>query len=278
MADLFVTVLEGLGVGFAIPFALLFLFWYADDQIQVDFKSRFARFLLSEPGTEPNRLLGRYFVDFFDVKFGSNVFGLRFILRSFVASFLAVLTMFLVWLIVNQDTSTIRDLFSDESNFILLVVVPTLAIILNLVPDYCSLVESRLILGRMTDEDLKTVFLYLILDLVLTTAIIITTFALLHANMGLMAANNLGDFMRIVWALDAGRYHEESILGIFFYSTYFTSVWVWLHTISILLMRTNRIMRRLRNILPIQERPFRAVGLVMFGPSIVIAIILRVVF
>ena len=169
-----VTVLEGFGVGFAIPFALLFLFWYADDQVQVDLKSRFARFLLSPPGTEANRHLGRYFVDFFDTKFGSNVFGARFIVRSFVASFLAVLTMFVVWLIVNQETSTIRDLFIDERNVILFVLVPTLAIVLNLVPDYCSLVESRLILGQMTEENLKTAFLYLILDLVLTTAIIIT--------------------------------------------------------------------------------------------------------
>ena len=67
-------------------------------------------------------------------------------------------------------------------------------------------------------------------------------------------------------------------LGIFLYTTYFTSVWVWLYILSAMTMRTRGMMNPLRKLLPVSSRPFRSLGLVAFLPAVGVAILLGVVF
>jgi hypothetical protein len=54
--------------------------------------------------------------------------------------------------------------------------------------------------------------------------------------------------------------------GIFFYSTFFTSVWVWLYAVAGGLLRLasylGLVLRGLRGILDIQNKPLRSIGMV----------------
>ena len=60
---------------------------------------------------------------------------------------------------------------------------------------------------------------------------------------------------------------QRSGLGVFFYSTFFTSVWLWLFALSQLLIRFLSKVEPLRKfffgyLLPVEERPFRSIGIV----------------
>ena len=63
--------------------------------------------------------------------------------------------------------------------------------------------------------------------------------------------------------------------GIFFYSTFFTSVWVWLYAGSIALIRLGAhsapVLRVLQFALPIRTKPLRAIGTVAFIPCILVS-------
>lgn len=278
MGEFLEKLVEAFGIGVLIPFVLLLCLWHADDQLQDVFKDRFATFLLSGSRMSSNRSAGQYFVQFFDSIFGNKFLSRRFILRSVLASSVAVLTMSVTYIILNGV-----DRFFNSA---LVVLLGTL--ILNLVPDYISLVESRLIIGKMVGKRRLIIFYYLVLDLILTTVIVVSTFYLaviVFALVGERASMNIpGDFLPIFrMAAPAiitlgNDTHPSSlgVLGIFVYSTYFTSAWVLLHTSAILLIQTRGVMRPIRHILRIRERPFRAVGIVMFLPSIVISIVVAV--
>ena len=56
------------------------------------------------------------------------------------------------------------------------------------------------------------------------------------------------------------------MIGIFFYSTFFTSIWLWLFGLSQLVFtvagRTGPLLRFVKYVLPIDEKPFRSLGII----------------
>ena len=61
----------------------------------------------------------------------------------------------------------------------------------------------------------------------------------------------------------------------YFYTTFFTSVWLWLYVSSTALIRmasrSDPLLRFLRYILPIEDKPLRAIGIVAFVPGILVS-------
>ena len=60
--------------------------------------------------------------------------------------------------------------------------------------------------------------------------------------------------------------------GVAIYTTYVSSVWVWLYMMSVLLMLARGIMSLLRNILNVEAYPFRSLGVVMFLPMLLVCV------
>ena len=60
----------------------------------------------------------------------------------------------------------------------------------------------------------------------------------------------------------------NGIYGVFFYSTFLTSAWVWAYTLSLLVFRLARaappVLAFLIWLLPVKKHPFRAMGIVAF--------------
>lgn len=75
---------------------------------------------------------------------------------------------------------------------------------------------------------------------------------------------------------------KPSLLGIFFFSTFLTSVWVWLFALSSgiiqLAARSGALLRTLQFVLPIKTKPLRSIGMVAFIPPMLVAIVLKFAF
>ncbi len=156
-----------------------------------------------------------------------------------------------------------------------------LAVVLNVVPDYVSLLETRyMILWMSRQRSSVRHMVLLLIDLAVTAAI------------GFMFI--FGPYLLLMgsWPWEVPAFLWESIftlswepfvrqteapflpeglfillaLGICFYSSFFTSVWVWLYALSGLAVRVVGYfgigIRGLRGILDIESKPLRSMGFV----------------
>ena len=286
MTTLLEFLVPAFGIGVLIPTVFIWFLWHIDDQLQPEFKAHFSEFLLSNSPLSSDNNFSRYFVIAYDTLFGKKVFSWKYLIRSFMASFITVTAMFLVWLAVNSSSiacvNTIgpNDIerwealmgFSAFKNYATIgttfAMTLVLACLLNLFPDYLSLIQSRVIIGRMVGKSFGKCLMYFVLDLTLTTIIALTVISI-WLLIQIDTVSNFHLFLERVIATGFTLNAKEegghfSIFGIFIYSTYFTSVWLWLYTIAVLMMRTRGSLRPFQNILLIRRRPFRCIGMVMF--------------
>lgn len=182
------------------------------------------------------------FCAWFDGLFGEKRLSLRFVLRSALASFVAV---FLLWFLFAKVFGVLdQRMLGDLPLWQALV----MGAVINLIPDYLSLCETRWLLGRF--EKVQSVagqILILIVDLVVSAAIIwggLTLFLWARGE----AAPGPVEVMALF-----------SIFAVFFYSTFLTSVWAWMYCLSTWLMRLFSGWK-LADWLSVEQQPVKAVG------------------
>lgn len=202
---------------------------------------------------------------------------------SLIASSFAVVLMFLVWLAVDNGVS-LRNAMSnplESAVFLLATAIPV-----NGLADYFSLMETRYVLARIQSGNKSNlrITLWLAADLAATSVIFLVVFPA-GLTFGLIAAFSIeGKPDSSLWAIALSNelFHVETlasmlhlqtsssgpgILGVFFYSSLFTSIWLWFFAISIWLTRSfsavHSATRAVQWLLPFDERPVRAVGIVM---------------
>ena len=183
--------------------------------------------------------------------------------RSCVASLLAVVLMTAILFVVN---SSVRDdLWGDPG---VILVIGFAAGILNLLPDYLSLLETRFVLRWMAKGGAGAfkLFGWLIFDAVVTFGIITAAFLVLfmlapagdRAAVEIIAAGILS-----IFGVEGGW----AAMGIFLYSTFFTSVWVCLYAFSgitlRLVYRAKRIQTFVDKHLDVATRPLSVMGAVL---------------
>lgn len=139
--------------------------------------------------------------------------------------------------------------------------VLTLAVLflfLNPVTDYVSVVETRLILARMSNRgDLASIAILAILDIVLTAAIIAIV---MPVPLALLPTLEYSEMLQVLWqAFIMDETDYIIILTPFVYTTFMTSLWTWLYVLSEIAFRLSPYFR---NYFPICERPFQSIGLV----------------
>jgi len=199
------------------------------------------------------------FSEAFDNIFGTRHLTLKCFYRSSIASIISVFLVTLIWggirpgefrLFLESDDlgSNIFTLFLFSGAF-------------NLIPDYISLLESRYIISRIkTSKDTKIHFYFLLLDLAATFCIGFISFALL---MWVTDKNILNNFISLVLPLKSNTEGMYSS-GIWFYSTFFTSIWVWLYIGSSFLIAAQLAIRSVSNtylwFFDYENKPFLSVG------------------
>jgi len=129
----------------------------------------------------------------------------------------------------------------------------SLGMVLNLIPDYLSLLETRWLLRWF--QKIRSFWIHvfiLLLDLLFSGVIIwsaIALYGLITQGRVITPAEMIGVF---------------SIFSIFFYSTFFTSILAWLYWLSAVIMRIF-CKTFIKNILDTEEKPFRSIALVAAG-------------
>ena len=200
---------------------------------------------------DPDKTVRRWpqtFIVMFDSVFDERHLSWRCFRRSCYAS-LGGVSILISVLAAYQIELAITEIF-EQGTWIKLL---GLAIFLNPLPDYVSLLETRLILRWMTRKSSWLRIISLMgLDIILTGAIFffgtvlvvtILTMAFKAIHMG-VTADLAGIYMNpvynmtIVWKnlmlpmFQSWLPGGETYFGIFFYSTYFTSAWLWLFMLS----------------------------------------------
>ena len=190
-----------------------------------DRKQAIASWLMGAKGSEES--WSRSFVAIFDALFGRRHLSLRCIATSVAASLLAVVAL---WLLLGLGQSTQERLAEvPELGQVLLI-----GLMVNVVADYISLLETRWLLGHM-DRFQKwwQQVLVLLADLLITGAIIwvvLWIFVSTGTYDSVLGGGDASDFGQVILLF--------SPLAVFFYSTFVTSIWVWVYILSTWIMRT----------------------------------------
>ena len=194
-----------------------------------------------------DRTWATQFCTFFDTLFGPRHLSLKRLMRSAIASVLAVVVLYVLFAHVLGVLGT-RALGSMDLWQALGALV-----MVNIVADYLSLIETRWLLERFRRvRSVAGQAALLAADLVFTGAIVF----LLLAAYGYFV---LGAVPRPIEVLAL-----FSVYSIFFYSTFLTSVWAWLYCASSWFVRLFTHLR-LGRIFDVDKNPVKQIALVGAG-------------
>ncbi|MCF8367586.1 MAG: hypothetical protein K9G76_00995 [Bacteroidales bacterium] len=229
---------------------------------------------ISVPYPNPNSTL--FFVDLFEIVFTKKHFYWKCITRSVIASILAYIIVMLIYQVNDPEygLDTVYSFFS----FVL-----WMFIFLNLVPDYFSLLETRIILKKLkTVRSVPMYFFLLILDLMLTALIYYLNLIFFGSIQDLFTDG----FSFNIWKnsisgttdLYLGLWDYTDIFSVWLYSTFLTSIWLWLFLISTffikILTKSLKGLEFFQKHLDIDNKPFNAIGyFLMINVTIVYIII-----
>jgi len=234
-----------------------------DDVVRPRFRRRVSVLLLR---ARPSKLVSGFldgFLALFDAIFGERHFSWRCFLRS------AILSVVLVLLLGSWQmarTGLAVPWVQELPKFFVV------ALVANLLPDYFSLLETRLVLKKMSQTSSATVVVgYMLLDIVLTS---------IAAAVAVVVACSINDdyyfYTPEVYLSPEGSWQDpnpfiapltfQNLSSVFAYSTYFTSIWVWLYLLSAVLVRiasnADPLSRRVVRVLDFRSKPFRSLGFV----------------
>jgi len=211
------------------------------------------------------------------VKLFSSVFGDKHITtkcfsRSILSSFIA-LTISLIIFYGFTDYSTVIK--SDVSNYVFWIIV---AIFYNLVIDYISLIETRVLLKYVANKNLFFTFLLLIGDFIFSISLYLFSAILAYGFLYLLSGGELSNYIEFI-----KLYFDKSIFTPFFkvhslspftYSTLFTSVLFYVLTLSNLVLKMLSIMKisinQFIDWFSNKEKPFQSIGYVFSSIVLII--------
>lgn len=225
----------------------------------------------------PNQIEGwqKTFPGVFDAVFGERHVSWGCFWKSSLASSVFAFTLTMIYLV--------REGGPLELHFVAVYLV-----VLNFIPDYVSLLQTRYLLKAVARNPSALVLLSLLLaDVILTGLIFLLWVPPVTELVGFVIETgeplaqaardvSLPDRLREYYfdwpddfLVEALSLSGQNSLGIFLWTTYFTSVWLWLYALSVLIVRTMTRLSRgaafLRDHLNIEEKPLSSMGFVAGG-------------
>lgn len=237
-----------------------------------------------------------FFIKSFDRIFGEKHLSFKCFFRSCVASLLAVLIVSIIYFASNRFEIQKAMVWHAPNGLSYISYIFILTLFLNFIPDYISLLETRWILKKAVGVRIGHLALLLLLDIIFTyaifyfsTIIIIKLYFLLlfktfltYAHPELIPIRAVNAFPEFLF-LKKFDFMPGSI-GIFFYSAFFTSIWLYLFIISAALIKVSHpilLARYMNNFLDIGKKPLSSMGTVLmifFSLSLLIFLIIKYVF
>jgi len=226
-----------------------------------------------------------------DRVFGDKHLSWKCFIRSAIASSFVVLLLFFVPRLPDFIDDPLLIYFLDETILIILI----FAIFINFVPDYLSLLETRIIVHFLNRSDdginFQSSIMWLAIDFLITTCIVYFGFCLFGIFLGLSGQYHvygkkpfsnewlqftINGFFETIDILhtcfqyilglnkDIGR---ERIYMPFIISTYLTSIWLWLYLVSGFVVRTAYRVERFQDFidktLKLDTHPLQVMALIL---------------
>jgi len=267
------------------------LFVLGDRALEDTGRGELGGWLLDElPAEARADALPKTFIEWFDRLFQTravSVFGLGLHLpkigRSALASFVALVAAFIMWFANKGGLADPPEM--DGGVVGLVLIYGGVTVFTNLIPDYLSLVESRFVLGRMSESRSVAAKLgWLMVDAAATCAIVFCFLWLsgwlllplvpehLSYAVGCLSRESF-TFSRMVDITIAGLTFSTppgtlnyDVSGIYIFSSFFTSFWVWLFLGSSLLVRVAQFVPGVREFLRracrVHDYPLRVLAVV----------------
>jgi len=257
-----------------------FLFSKAEDTLKPKVKKDISTWLKNLDPVVPVENWPGQFAAVFDRIFGEKHLSWRCFRRSSMASIISVIIMSFVWVAIRPNE--INPFVRDVNIVVLFAATITVSMLANLLPDYLSLLETKIFIRWMSlSNSLFIVFMLLILDLVITALIFISYYAFVGWVVGLMFIGDVDVTLQKfgVLLLDLIVLKQRNPpKALFFYSTFFTSVWLWIYVLSGLIVKLaqklNIGLTWFKGKLDINKKPLSSMALV----SIMIVTILFMVW
>lgn len=199
----------------------------------------------------------------FDRIFGERHLSFKCFFRSCIASAISIAILSLICISIRY-----REFSSATDKAFMLAKIGIVMAMLNFVLDYISLLETRIIIKWMSRAHKSSrLAIFLVLDFIITGLIFIVAFLILALVGGAISYPEwLISTLKNGFLFREGGEGEVITLGIFIYSTYFTSVWIWLYVISGILVRGTAsfgsLFKWLKKVLDMENQPFRSIGFV----------------
>jgi hypothetical protein len=259
-------------------------FWGTEKFLSQDAKDALAKWLLRVDVKGGLSRWPFYFIMIFDRVFGKDHFTWRCFYRSSIASLIAIIFFLLFWAMKrpNQFDSFVSEIWHPDFYMFLI-----LCVVMNVIPDYLSLVETRYIIKKIdvANRWYHTIT-FLLLDIFISMSIfmIVGIFLLSVANIILIFIRfpdlteiNVNDMVRLFIGIFSDRFSNIFVygirldremkgisLGVFFYSTFLTSFWVWLYILACAAARSathfSVIAEKLRWLLDVKNHPVAVPG------------------
>jgi hypothetical protein len=254
--------------------AIWALFKMADEALSSEAKNRFAKWLLR---VDSKAALGwpEFFADLFDSVFGTRHWSLRCFLRSSIASVVFVMLLFTIRSGLYPDAPFSILAHSTAHRSIRLIYLSVIgAILFNLIPDYLSLLETRFMVRLMKKVKRPIILCTLLLVDAVASYLIFVSFAMVIIVVIFDAPFILPSVREEALVFWEGLILKSPI-GVLGYTTYFTSIWLWLFFFSCLGARfyaaAGRSWQRLVPFLDVEHKPVMAVGFIV---CIVVTVVL----
>lgn len=245
--------------------ALYLVFRFCDDFFPTEIKREVA----SRLQDERTRRWALVVIDMMDRVLVGKEPGGRWIPRFWRVTALSFLCMMIVFFSLLVSSFPLKEQFANLNKFGPpwgLGFVTALFLIFNPVVDYVSTVETRLVLGAMSRRHgVRRLVALASLDLIATVAIVLLVFPAILASLVWLVFKSSVMFELKMDYIDAMEFFIDhtlsgSMLAVYVYTTFATTVWTCLYLAAEGIFRTLPIVRKYG---PVEEKPFRSLGLVI---------------
>ena len=249
--------------GLACFSAVFGFFRFLDGIVSKALKSDLAKLIYQAADLVPVDL--EKWTDRFDqlvaITFGPNLLSLRAFLASAVISCSLCATITIIAALAGVH---IIDL--DEAIFGYLLIL----FLVNLPADYMSVIKSRWLITSLGTQRPKQFLGLLVADYVITAALFVLVFFIIGTAMTVAqgrvdAIPRLFD-LQMLENLVSLRAQPDLALGLFFYTTFFTTVWMTLFVLGGLAIRSMALLRlSVTYILEVDGKPLQSLGAIIGG-------------
>ena len=273
-----------LSVAIGTYFIVAKVFWKSDDGISTQLKEDISLRLMCLKIPALTRGFYDLFVGIFDATLrveskddrNRSIFRrmlsfscfIRSTLISVISCLFFFLLIYLLGVFPNLNNNEIFIKISPGS----IVTLVAVALFVNAIPDYLSVIETRYILARINRSNSRYKAFYLVLDVFLTYMIFIYYVTLVVVVFGDFDTNYSAvkylAFLLVPFIAPMALFQFSDrgleVVAVLFFSTFMTSIWIWFFMISDFLVRKIGFLRKslkiVKYVLPIEEFPLRSLG------------------